>query len=363
MTVETPRFRAVLVHDFNSGNPRRWLEWHELAAPLREHPWLPPDSAYIGSTLLALAEALGPQAPAFRVLVSWWFGSEPILPYVGDDVIVFCLGDGFARKPSYSHDVRLVAKTHGVTRRPSLSLGDPPTWPALLPTLLQETRAQWIRLPAALRSMARTARRGRRATFVEIPLGTYLLSEVPFVSFDSRIYDISFAGSVRNDGEERRRVLPRKTRSRRRMMQTLEDLQADHPAIRVGIKAFDVFGQAREHEAGYSERMMQTRLAPCPRGGYLETYRLFEAAASGCVPIVEGLPHRPYYKDCPAIQIRSWTQLFRLAPSLLADRDQLRLRHEAVLKWWKTRCSAEATAARIAEALDRPAVDARLSSG
>ena len=96
---------------------------------------------------------------------------------------------------------------------------------------------------------------------------------------------------------------------------------------------------------------MQTRLAPCPRGGFRETYRLFEAAASGCVPITEPLPQRRYYEGCPAVQLLSWSLLPAAAFRLLADPEQLRNRQQAALEWWSKRCSPKATAMLVAEGI------------
>ncbi|MGH2725812.1 MAG: hypothetical protein ACRDKS_02430, partial [Actinomycetota bacterium] len=269
----------------------------------------------------------------------------------GDDVLVFTLEDGFARRPRYAHVVGLVAKSYGTRRVPDLFLGTSSKWKDLLPTILQEARAQMVRFPSAVRSVARTARLRRRARYVDIPLGTYLLSEVEFVPFESRRYDISFAGSTRNDGQERRRVLPRKTRVRRELLAQLERLGRTRSDLHISLKTFGVFGEARKYEEGYSEQMMQTRLAPCPRGGFKETYRLFEAAASGCIPITDPLPRRTLYEGCPAVEVRSWTDLAPLAERLLADPAALRRRHEATLEWWKKRVSPAATAERIATAL------------
>jgi len=200
--------------------------------------------------------------------------------------------------------------------------------------------------------MARTARRRRRARYVDIPLGTYLLSnEVPFVPFEERRYHVSFAGSTRNDGQERRRILPRKTRVRADVLRQLEGLARERPDLHISLKTFGVFGDARQHREGYSEQMMQTILAPCPRGGFKETYRLFEAVACGCVPITDPLPRRPLYEGCPAVVVRSWTELADLTVALLSDPSALRKRHEESMRWWREQVSPQATAARIAAAL------------
>lgn len=342
--------RSVHVHDFNSNDPRVWYEWNDLAHPLVEHPWIAPDANYFGATILELARLLGPQdASRLRVLIHWWHSVDAILPYTGEDVLVFTLEDGFARRPRYAHDAGLVAKTYGIRRVPDFFLGT--SWKDVGPTVLQEVRAQIVRFPSAARSAIRTARRRKRARYVDIPLGTYLLSNVDYVPFESRRYDISFAGSTRNDGEENRRVLPRKTRVRRELLGQLESLALRRSDVSVSLKTFGVFGEARKHEHGYSEQMMQTRLAPCPRGGFKETYRLFEAAASGCVPITDPLPRRPIYEGCPAVVIRSWTELGALTEKLLSDPEALKRRHDASVAWWRERVSPQATARRIVQAM------------
>ncbi|MGH2726929.1 MAG: hypothetical protein ACRDKS_08115, partial [Actinomycetota bacterium] len=166
--------RSVHVHDFNSADPRVWLPWSDLAHPLVEHPWLPPDANYVGATILELARVLTPdEANRLRVLVHWWHTVEAILPHTGDDVLAFTLEDGFARRPRYAHDVGLVAKSYGIRRVPDLFLGTSSKWKDLWPTILQEARAQMVSVPSAVRSVARTARLRRRARYVDIPLGTY----------------------------------------------------------------------------------------------------------------------------------------------------------------------------------------------
>jgi len=345
-------FRSVHIYDFNRDDPHAWFPWHDLAQPVDEFPWIPRDAVYIGRCLQEFARLLGSaRAARYRILVTWYWRVDPLLPHVGDDVIVFCLGDELARTPPYAHDVALVAKT-GVTRRPFVTVGPPATWGGVVPSLMQESRAQLLRVPTAARSFSRSVRRGHRARIVEIPLAPWSSPEGPMVPFDDRRYDVSFAGSMTNEGE-RRWILPQKTRSRRQLVDVMEGLKRDRPDIAVDVRTFDSFHQAKLAE-GYRELMMQTRLMPCPRGGFRETYRHFEAAAAGCVPITEILPRRAYYEGCPAVQLRSWSQLPSTIDALLADRASLRHRHEATLAWWENQCSPRATAARIAAGLDAP---------
>ncbi|HJT37489.1 MAG TPA: hypothetical protein VJ818_03600, partial [Actinomycetota bacterium] len=317
-------FRSVHIYDFNQSDPHAWRPWIDLTDPVREHPWIPRDAVFIGKTLTSLAQTLGAaRASGLRVLVTWFWGVDPVLPFTGDDVIVFCLGDELSRKPSYSHDVRLVAKTGGWTRRPSVSIGSIADLGHVAPATLQELHAQLVRLRSAVSSGARTVRRGRRANYVEIPLAPWSFPSGRAKPMESRRYDVSFAGSMTNEGQDRRWVLSQKTRSRRKLLTKLERLKRDRHDIQVEIRTFDSFHDAK-HVEGYGDLLMETKLAPCPRGGFRETYRLFEAAASGCVPITETLPRRRYYEGCPAVQLRSWSELIPAVNRLLADPDGLR---------------------------------------
>jgi glycosyl transferase family 1 len=342
-------FRSVHIYDFNQSDPHAWLPWLDLSDPVGEHPWIPRDAVYIGRTLLELAKILGPDRSAnIRVLVTWFWGIDPVLPFIGDDVIVFCLGDELGRKPRYSHDVGLVAKTGGWTRRPFVAPGSVVHVPV---AALQELRAQLLRLPSALASMSRTMRRRRRAHFIEIPLAPWSFPAGPPTPIEARRFDLSFAGSMTNEGLGRRWILPQKTRSRRRLISALAEIKSDRRDVRVEIRIFDSFHDAKLVE-GYEDLMMQTKLTPCPRGGFRETYRLFEAAVSGCVPITEPLPQRHYYEGCPAVQLRSWSRLREVVDHLLADPAELSRLQQAAVDWWWNRCSPKATASLVAEGID-----------
>jgi hypothetical protein len=275
------------------------------------------------------------------------------LPYVGDDVIVFCLGNELGRMPLYSHDVALVAKQYGVHRRPFVSIGPPSTWGGLIPELILETRSQLLRAPDSARSIGRTLARGRRPRIVQIPIGTYLLREdTEWIPFESRGLDISFAGSMTNEPRRVRGILPRKTRARRRLIDAVEQLRKDQPQLRVAFKTIGTIHEAPDRALDYNEMMMNSRLALCPRGGSLETFRLFEAAAFGCISITEAVPKYDYFVGAPIVTVRDWSHLQAVVDRLLGDPDNLRRRHKASLEWWRARCSPEATAGRIAAKLE-----------
>jgi hypothetical protein len=344
-------FRSVRFHDF--WNQGAWLDWTDLENPFKEHEWLPPDARYIARVILALSERLGAGASRFRVLVSWWeMPDHTSLPYVGDDVIVFCLGNELGRMPLYSHDVALVVKQYGVHRRPFVSVGPPSSWGGLIPELILETRSQLLRAPDSARSIARTLARGRRPRIVQIPIGTYLLQEdVEWIPFESRGLDLSFAGSMTNEPQLVRGILPRKTRARRRLIDAVERLRHDRPELRLEFKTIGSIHDAPDRALDYSEMMMNSRLALCPRGGSLETFRLFEAAAFGCIPMTEAVPKYDYFVGAPIVTVRDWSRLQGVIDRLLSDPDKLRSRHKANLEWWRTLLSPEATAGRIAAKL------------
>ncbi len=62
------------------------------------------------------------------------------------------------------------------------------------------------------------------------------------------------------------------------------------------------FGIARPGEE-YSDFISRCKIAFCPSGQSPETYRLFEAAKSGCAVISNSLPDVEYYRECPALTI------------------------------------------------------------
>jgi hypothetical protein len=99
--------------------------------------------------------------------------------------------------------------------------------------------------------------------------------------------------------------------------------------------------------------MMNAKIIPCPRGNFDETYRLLEAAKSGCVIVSEPLPDRWYYRDAPVLQVRHWSDLPAILQAL--DREPERLRDLAARtrRWWDERLSEDAIARYMVQQLRR----------
>lgn len=323
------------------------LAWRlENEPPVR---W--PECRYFGQVLTEVNRAC-PDLGLRFVLTKRLHGR---LPLQGDDVVVICLADELASMPSYAHDVRLLAKMYGVQRRPRVSRAASPRLSALAATLAQEAIVQARRAPSLFRSHLRTARRGRKPATIDVPLGTYLLDDVPFVPFDERKFEVSYAGSrINRQKEAGRRVPTQKMRSRRELEDVLDRLAGSRPDLQLGVHIIDTFQDAVSHSDAYSQLLMNSQITLCPRGGSLETYRFFEAVRCGCVPVSEALPDRRYYTGAPGIRVHRWSELPEVVDRLLADGDGLRVAHEQVLRWWEDRCSPSATARSLIAALGAP---------
>src|SRR5205823_6011021 len=102
------------------------------------------------------------------------------------------------------------------------------------------------------------------------------------------------------------------------------------PGLRVDYSSAGPFanpGQMQDARA-YSTRLMQAKVALCPRGNFDETFRVSEAAKFGCVAIVERLPERWYYHDAPVIQLDRWQSLQQALRDAFSDPAALAQRSE-----------------------------------
>jgi hypothetical protein len=104
---------------------------------------------------------------------------------------------------------------------------------------------------------------------------------------------------------------------------------------------------------------MNAKIIPCPRGNFDETYRLLEAAKSGCVIVSEPLPNRWYYHDAPVIQVRSWSDLPAVLQALDREPERLRELSARTRRWWDESLSEQAVARYIAQHLHPATVSDR----
>jgi hypothetical protein len=103
--------------------------------------------------------------------------------------------------------------------------------------------------------------------------------------------------------------------------------------------------------AAYTQALANAKIALAPRGNTDETYRLFEAAKLGCVMICEPLPSRWYFQNCPAITLRSWSELPGILKNLLNDPAKINELSRRGREWWDSTVSEGAVAKFIAQRL------------
>jgi hypothetical protein len=141
-------------------------------------------------------------------------------------------------------------------------------------------------------------------------------------------------------------------RYRRAFVRGLETALADRSDIRAAVYVTDSTYDARAREREYLADLANTRIALCPRGSLRDTYRLFEAARLGAVPICEPMPRRWFYEEAPVLLVRSWANLGPLLDDLLDDPVALRQHHEAITKWYAARWAPEPVGRSFAAFVD-----------
>lgn len=271
------------------------------------------------------------------------------LPLSGAGVVALLVSDNWARVPRWADDVALVLATNRGRRflDATRMLPRPLGWAEVLDEVrVRAERTSW-------------ARRGRRpalpaSAIVPMPLGYAHQHDVPPVPWEERDIDAFFAGSmvqVVDRGSSLRRRLRQgglgvKSLHRQRMTAAVEQLRRERPDLHV---QFDVVASdaVTDHADTYSERMARTRFSIDPRGTSRESYRFFEAARVGAVPVVTALPAGGLYAGAPVLRLRHWSDLPAAMRRMTDHPEQARALHEAITAWYAAQGSPEATAERL----------------
>ncbi len=316
------------------------LRWWELTgpAPVAWH-----DATYWGQVFNALEQML-PGADLDVVLTRHVTGTPPL---VGPHVVVVLFNEELGYEPLWAGRVGLVVKTMGSRRRVSMRLRTRQDLRYAPLTLAQELAIQAKRTPhvaAVLRQ-----RRLRAPYILDVPLGTHLLQTAPLTPLDERPVDVAFAGSIGNSEQEAVRRLPsQKARARRELFAALDEVRRQQPHLVVRANQLQSFHWAHDHVDSYTALMSSTRVALCPRGSVWETYRWWEAMASGCVVVAERQRDADYYRGAPAVVVDGWKGLPGVLASLFADPAGMRERAAASLAFWHDHGAPPAVARRIA---------------
>jgi hypothetical protein len=90
----------------------------------------------------------------------------------------------------------------------------------------------------------------------------------------------------------------------------------------------------------YTDSMLNSMFIPCPRGMNYETFRLYEALESGCIPLVlKTQENEEWFRwvshKIPLLPITSWSDAVRLMTTLMTNQRRIEVYREELLKGWK----------------------------
>jgi hypothetical protein len=324
---------------------RFWIWELNADAPREFRPGAPDadggdaDLRYFLGVAEALEPLLGDDVPS--VLITWHLDR---FDERFRDAVVLLINDEQYQLPSFAGQVRAVFKTGGTARNP---------WRetlALHPAIASRTVLREVR------NVGRSVRRREQTTQTRgapvhaLPLRVLRLPAAPPDPHAAREHDGYVAGSIEST---RGFTLRPRLVARRQMAQALDEARARLPAMTVDYSNGGPManpGAMVDGEA-YSRRLAQARIVLCPRGNFDETYRLMEAARTGCVAVAERLPARWYYRDAPVVELDRWASLTPVLEGLLADPAALAERGDAMRRWWTETLSEDAIAGYIAAQL------------
>ena len=258
------------------------------------------------------------------------------------NLVVFIMGDEWARVPVYAHRVHAVFKAPGQ----HIKLATHNRWWRFnLMTTMQFIRQHLKRFPRYHREQSKN--------IFAIPYGYYRLPQRTAVTpINDRSLDASFTGSIDHKQAFFGLVKTAKVLSRERIVEIVQKWQKDKP-YNVEVKLSSFFPKAKdepEHN-DYPKTLMDTKVCLSPRGTHLETYRLCEGMYYGCVVIAEEQPNHWFAENSPAILVKDWNSLPDLLDNLLENPKQLEKLQQASLDYWESTLSPVAVSNYIRESL------------
>jgi len=92
--------------------------------------------------------------------------------------------------------------------------------------------------------------------------------------------------------------------------------------------------------AEYTEMMLSSMFVPCPGGMNHETFRLYEALESGCIPLVlKTQENEEWFRwisnRVPLLPITNWGDAVRLMSTLMTNQRRIEVYREELLKGWR----------------------------
>jgi len=272
------------------------------------------------------------------------------IPSQGRHVIAVVISEEIGKTPMYSGDIGLTFKCYGTTPdwEPNKISIDYLGFSSLARTL----RNIFLSIPYLIKYT-----KSNKNNVFNIPIGyTGRPKDGDIKRVDKREIDVFFAGTVKRKNEVRgiikSLVAPPKVISRNRMKKEVKKLNKKED-----IKLYTKFGNSRDEKPlqrdEYMKKMRNSKICLSPRGNNIETWRLFEAAKSGCIVLSKKLPKRWYYNKCPIIQINDWREVNKKILKLLRNEKNMLERQKRTIEWYRNSCSPNALGKFMAEKISR----------
>jgi hypothetical protein len=210
--------------------------------------------------------------------------------------------------------------------------------------LLRDARNAAVRLQRSVR----VGLGGRVTTpMFEIPYGTFALVDSAPLPIEHRPVDVFFAGEAPVGWTARAKFI-----ARRQMAAAAAAARIAVPNCRMESSAAAATSNQSLGPAAYTQALANTKIALAPRGNCdAESYRIFEAAKLGCVVVSEPPPPRWYFRDCPAVVLRRWSELPGILKALLDDPSRMTDLSRRTRQWYEEKVSELSVARFIAEVL------------
>jgi len=258
------------------------------------------------------------------------------------NLVVFVMGDEWARVPSYAENIHAVFKAPGQHMKFAPHKG----WLRFnLMAVVQHIRQHFKRRPDHHKDKSKNV--------FAIPYGYYRLPRRGRVDpIKNRSIDVSFTGSIDHKKVLGGLVKTCKVLSRERMVRVVTRWKKDKP-YNIDVKLSKSFPKASDNpeHSDYPIILMDTKICLSPRGTHLETYRLCEGMYYGCVVIAEAQPDHWFAKKSPAIIVDNWKTLPALLDELLQDEVRLEELQQAATDYWDNTLAPPAVAQYIVECL------------
>lgn len=143
-----------------------------------------------------------------------------------------------------------------------------------------------------------------------------------------RKYDIFFYGQTFNW-------------HRQIMFKNLDAFKANHPELNIILGSSESFSKGLPLTE-YQDILENTKIAICPGGNNIETFRFTEAAKCGCVIIAQPKLNYWFYESNPQVIVSRWEQIHDLLPRLLDNLPKMQEISDLTKGYYQFRLSEEA---------------------